>query len=345
MVAESTLDLTPGSTVEPPVRVALMGESPAGAQAAIEAHTEGLARFLSAPDLSDLDRVGEVLAQADAVVGALPTEAFDAPNLRLVHATGAGVDHYARHLIPGDAYLCNAYEHGPGMAEHVIAMMLMLRRDILTFDRDLRRGDWNRQRFGPHGLYPELRESTLGIVGFGTIGRALVPLAQAFGMDVHAIRSRRSDDPAPAGVSFQGGPEDLDRVLEAADTLVVAVPLDDATRGMIGKVQLARMRPTALVINIARGPVVDEDALYEALVDGTIAGAGIDVWYRYPSGDQDCMPSTRPFHELSNVVMTPHTAGWTEQTARDRWAFIGRNLARFARGETPLNIVGGPSAH
>lgn len=324
------------------VTVALMGASPAGAQAAIAAHTGTLAEFRSVPDTGDVEAVDAALAVADVVVGRLPDRDVEAPRLRLIHATGAGVDHYPAERIPSAAWLCNAYEHGQGMAEHVIAMTLVLRRRIHTYDRDLRQGRWNRGDHGPHGLYPELREQTMGIVGFGTIGRALLPMARAFGMEVQAVRSRDHGTPAPDGVSVQVGPDGLDDVLAAADVVVLAVPLDEDTRGMIGRRELALMGPDTLLINVARGPVVDEDALYEALVDGTIAGAGIDVWYRYPQGGEDTLPATRPFHELDNVVMTPHTAGWTTQTARDRWAFIGRNIARLARGETPLNVVIAP---
>jgi phosphoglycerate dehydrogenase-like enzyme len=321
------------------ITVGLIGANVCAARATIEAHAGGLAEFLTAPDAADQARVREVLARAEAVVGQMPKEPYDAPLLRLVHATGAGVEHYRRDLFPPGVVLCNAYEHGPGIAEHVVAMLLMLRRDIPTFDRDLRAGRWNRHRSGPEGFYAELRGSTMAILGFGAIGRALVPIASALGMSVQVIRSRRPEGAPPEGVAFAGGPEDLDRVLDASDVLVVAVPLDEITRGMIGRRELALLGPEGILINVARGPVVDEDALYEALVDGTIAGAGIDVWYRYPQGDEECMPADRPFHELANVVMTPHTSGWTQQTARGRWAFIGGNLARLARGETPLNIV------
>lgn len=331
-------------TPDTPIKVALLGPSPSAAASVIAEHAGELATMIPVPDPSDDAQMGAALAQAHVIIGGLPDRDLAMPQLRMVHATGAGIDHLPLHRLADDVVVCNAYEHGQGMAEHVIAMMLMVRRSILVYDRDLRRGHWNKQRHGPFGLYSEMREQTMGIVGFGTIGKALVPLAQAFGMDVEVVRSRSHDGPPPAGVRRQVGPDQLDEVLAASDVVVLALPLNDETRGIIAREQLKAMRPTAILINVARGPVVDEDALYEALVDKTIAGAGIDVWYRYPQADEDILPSTRPFHELDNVVMTPHTAGWTMQTARDRWVFIGRNIARLAQGQVPLNVVHGTTA-
>ena len=108
---------------------------------------------------------------------------------------------------------------------------------------------------------------------------------------------------------------------------------------MIGARQLALMKRSAVLINVARGEVVDEDALYEALAGGTIAGAALDVWYRYPAAPGPTLPSRRPFHELSNVLMTPHVSGRTEGMLEARAAVIAGNIARIARGEAPVNLV------
>ena len=102
------------------------------------------------------------------------------------------------------------------------------------------------------------------------------------------------------------------------------------------------MKPTAVLVNVARAEIVDEDALYDALAEGAIAGAALDVWYRYPAGTGPTFPARRPFHELPNVLMTPHVAGWTEGTLEARARLIAENIGRAARGEPPLNLIPPP---
>jgi phosphoglycerate dehydrogenase-like enzyme len=121
--------------------------------------------------------------------------------------------------------------------------------------------------------------------------------------------------------------------------VVLALPLSAETTGIIGASELAAMKPSAFLINVARGDVVDETALYNALRDRTIAGAAIDVWYRYPGADGTGMPANLPFHELPNVIMTPHIAGSTEPTFFYRWELINENLRRIGTGEPFVNVV------
>ena len=128
-------------------------------------------------------------------------------------------------------------------------------------------------------------------------------------------------------------------MLARADYLAITLALTAETRGLIGARQLALMKPTAVLINVARGEVVDEDALYEALHHGTIAGAALDVWYRYPADGAPTLPGHRSFHELPNVLMTPHVSGWTEGMMDARAGVIAENIHRTARGEAPVNLV------
>jgi phosphoglycerate dehydrogenase-like enzyme len=149
-------------------------------------------------------------------------------------------------------------------------------------------------------------------------------------------------EPAP---DWLGGPGELDHLLEAADFVVVACPLSEATRGLIGKAELDRMKPGAVLINVARGPIVDEDALFAALRARRIGGAALDTWYRYPEGDDPALrPSRHPFHEQGNVVMTPHCSGWTEGLMARRFALICDNLERLQAGRPLLNQVHPASA-
>jgi len=163
--------------------------------------------------------------------------------------------------------------------------------------------------------------------------------ALAFDMTVRAIRQRPQARAESDGLAFLGGPDDLDEVLRGADYAAITLPLTPSTRGLLGKRELGLMKPTAVLVNVARAEIVDEDALYEALAGGTIGGAALDVWYRYPAGPDPTLPARRPFHELGNVLMTPHVAGWTEGTLEARARLIAGNIGRAARGETPLNMI------
>jgi len=136
-----------------------------------------------------------------------------------------------------------------------------------------------------------------------------------------------------------GTTDDLDPLLAAADVIVVSTPLTDQTRGLIGARQLARMRPSAVLVNVGRGPVVDEEALYTALRDGTIGGAAVDVWYAYPAEGNTAAPSAFPFHALPNVFLTPHSSGLTRQTFEGRAADIAANIRRLDAGEPLRNVV------
>jgi phosphoglycerate dehydrogenase-like enzyme len=135
------------------------------------------------------------------------------------------------------------------------------------------------------------------------------------------------------------GPDALDDLLARADYLAITVPLTPETRGMIGARELAAMKPGAILLNPARAEIVDEDALYDALATWRLGGAALDVWYRYPTGPGPTLPSRRPFHELPNVLMTPHVSGWTEGMMRARATLIAENVARVSRGERPLSEV------
>lgn len=285
------------------------------------------------------------LADADVLVATVFSAAMAAaaPALKLVQVPGAGVDMVDFASVPAGVQVANVFGHETGIAEYVIGAMIALSRRFARMDADLRRGVWYSQ-FAADGAVPpaqsELMGSTLGILGFGHIGQELAKRAAAFGMRVCAIRQNPQGDPPP-GVAFVGGPERLDEVLAAADHLVVTMPSNGQTRGLLDARRLALMKPGAFLVNVARADIIDEAALYEALADRRIAGAALDVWYRYPSGPGETMPSAKPFHTLDNVLLTPHASGWTQGMLDARAALIAENIARTARGEPPLNAVGG----
>jgi len=283
------------------------------------------------------------LGDVDALVSLAFTRemAAAARRLRLVQVPGAGLDRIDRAALPPDAWLANAYGHEVGIAEYAIGAMLVLTREFARVDASLRRGVWESQwapGAPPPAPWPELAGKTLGILGYGRIGRCVAERARAFGMSIRAIRRDRAGADA-AGLEFLGGPGDLLHVVRRADYLLVALSLSEATRGLVGGSVLAAMKPTAILINVARAEIVDGDALYRALAGRAIGGAALDVWYRYPSDGAPTRPAPQPFHELPNVLMTPHVAGWTEGMLAARAALIAGNLERLARGEPPVNRI------
>ena len=261
-----------------------------------------------------------------------------AARLKLVQVPGAGLDRIERAALPAGARLANVYGHENGIAEFVLGAMLALSRDFARLDASLRRGLWESQwavGAPPTPVWRELAGKTLVILGYGRIGRALARRARAFEMTVLATRRTPGRDDHAA----LHAPGALADVLAAADYVAVTLPLTPDTRGLIGARELATMKPTAMLVNVSRADIVDEDALYEALAERRIAAAALDVWYRYPKGPGATLPAGRPFHELPNVLMTPHVSGWTDGMLEARAALIAENIGRVARGDVPLNLV------
>lgn len=264
-----------------------------------------------------------------------------ARRLRLLQLPNAGTDAVDWSAVPAGCHVCNVYEHDTPVAEFVILSILESAIGLRGLDRGFRAGDWSvgHRAFGPrHG---EVAGATLGVIGYGRIGRAIARRAAALGMAVAAVSRRGPEDDC---LTWAGEVSSLREMLPRADFVVVACPLDDSTRGLIGAPELARMKATACLINIARADIVDEDALFEALQGQAIREAVIDVWWRYPAPDEGPVrPSRRPFWELPNVIMTPHVAGWSEEMLERRWRIVAANLDRLARGQPPANPVARPA--
>jgi phosphoglycerate dehydrogenase-like enzyme len=286
------------------------------------------------------------LADVDVLVSMefSPAMAEAAPRLRLLQVPGAGLDRVDRAALRPETRLANVYGHEVGIAEYVMGAMIALTRSFGRLDAQLRRGRWESQwAVGAPAppVWPELAGRTLGILGFGHIGQALARRALAFDMQVCAIR-RQAQAEMPDGVSFIGGPDRLDDVLRRADYLVVTLSLSPATRNCLDDRRLRLMKPTAFLVNVARAELIEQDALYRALADGRLAGAALDVWYRYPASSEPTLPADRPFHELGNVIMTPHMSGATDGMMAARSQLIAENIERTASGELPRNMIDPP---
>lgn len=321
------------------LRVAFAGTFAATLEPAVRARVAVPCDVIVADEAGIVPRLGDV----DVLVSLAFSRAMGAAarRLRLLQVPGAGLDRVERAALPPGVRLANVYGHEVGIAEYALGAMLALARGFARVDAALRRGVWESQwavGAPAPAPWPELRGRTLGILGYGHIGRCLARRARAFEMEICAIRrdvARSADD----GLALLGGLEILDQVLARADHLVVTLPLTEATRGLLGERAFRAMKPTAVLVNVARAEIVDEDALYRALVEGRLGGAALDVWYRYPTAAAPTPPARRPFHELPNVLMTPHLSGWTEGMLDARARLIAENIERVARDEPPLNLV------
>jgi phosphoglycerate dehydrogenase-like enzyme len=293
--------------------------------------------------LTDEVEVASGMGEVDVVVTLVFTAAMGAAakRLRLVQVPGAGLDRIDRSALPPGTWLANVHGHETGIAEYVLGAMLALSRSFGRLDAGLRAGRWESQwapGVPPPPVWPELAGKTLGILGYGRIGQAVARRARAFDMAVWAMR-RSVTRSATEGLAFLGGPDALDEILRQADYLVITLPLTDATRGLLGEREFRLMKPSAILINVARAGIIEEEALYRALAERTIAGAALDVWYRYPTGPAPNLPSCLPFHELPNVLMTPHVSGWTEGMLEARAKLIAENIERTMQGEPPVNLI------
>ena len=278
------------------------------------------------------------LLDADAAISMnWPRDMPPAPKLRLLQLPGAGTDDIIFDAVPAQVAVCNVFEHEIGIAEYVLSAMLQWTIGIPRMDAAIRCGEW----YGSHLTGPrhgELYNQTLAIVGYGRIGHEVAKRARAFGMNVLACsRTPRAGD---GFVDEVGSMQQLDTLLGKADFIVLAVPLDASTLDLIDESRIAKMKPSAFIVNVARGGLLNEKALYEACRHRRIGGAAIDTWYRYPTdGKVSGDPSNMPFHELENVIMTPHGSGWTHALLPRRCRLIAQNLDRLARGEPLLNVV------
>ncbi len=260
-----------------------------------------------------------------------------APPFRLLHVPGAGLDGIDFASLPESCVVCNVFEHEIPIAEFVLLSMLEWQIRLGAMRRQFTRESWSdtyRNRV-PHG---ELFGRTLGLIGFGRIGRAIAGRAKALGMRILAVDGMASD---PQGIADRLMPaEQLPDMLGQADFVAIACPLTDETRGLINAGTLKAMRPSAVLINISRAEIADEADLYAALSGGTIAGAFLDVWYRYPVGaSEQVAPSHFDFHALPNVYATPHSSAWTDALPYRRYGVIAQNIRLLAAGEPLLNLV------
>ena len=324
-----------------PPRIVFHGENAACFSEGFDRLVPQGASIALLPDLLTTEAQREAYAAADVIVGVRFDDSLPVPRgLSLFHVPGAGYDLVRLDLIPAGAVVCNCFGHDPAIAEYVFAAILARHVPLSDADRRLRRGDWAYWSGAPERLHDEIAGKTIGLLGFGHIGQAVARRAKAF--DMRVVVANRSPVPVSDLVDRSFGLDALEGFWPGAEFIVVSVPLTEGTRGIVGAGALAAMRPDAVVINVGRGPTIDEAALYRALRERRIGGAVIDTWYAYPGpSDANPRPSALPFQDLENIVMTPHMSGWTGGTVRRRQQTIADNVTRRLEGAACANIVRG----
>jgi phosphoglycerate dehydrogenase-like enzyme len=233
----------------------------------------------------------------------------------------------------------NLHYNAAETAEMSFALLLAAAKFIVPMDRKLREGDW-RPRYGPNpSLLLEGR--TALILGFGEIGRRVARMCLGLSIKVLAIRREGTKTDAEDKIEIYPA-HALHDLLPQTQILMICLPLTDETKGLIGKKELALLPQEALLVNVGRGPIVEESALFDALQTGALAGAGLDVWYEYPQDEasrEKTYPSAHPFHTLDNVVMSPHRAGGSRQRMQRRLQALAELLNAAACGEPMPNKV------
>jgi len=287
--------------------------------------------------LASYEGVEEQLRDSEIVftISLRPEQFAVAKKLRWIHAPAAAVHQL---LIPevvnSDVVVTNAREvHGPVVAEHVIAVIFALAKKIPQAVRLQQRRVWGQELIWNDGPKPcELAGATLGLIGLGSIGREVAGRASALGMRVIGVREHAEREKPPC-IEEVFSSDRLDQMLAQSDYVVLAAPLTPATRGLMNAKRLRSMKPDAYLINVGRGPLIDDAALIEALSERRIGGAALDVF------EQEPLPEDSPLWNLDNLLITPHTAALTEKLWQRHYDLFSQNLRRYLEGEALLFVV------
>jgi glycerate dehydrogenase len=312
-----------------PPRVAVTFAASPEIRAALNSELSDLATLAYLSDDPD------ALADADVVLAwssaaELGAQAVPA-STRFFQLLSAGVDQARLELIPDHVPVAaNLGAYAEPMAEHVLAMALALAKRLPQNHAAMARGEFDQAT-----PTMEIRGSVVGVLGFGGIGQASARLFRALGAHIHALnRSGASEEPADT----IGTLADLDTFLAQADIVVVSLPLTRTTRGLLGRRELGRMKSTAILINVARAAIIDEDALYEHLRTTPTFSAGIDTWWQEPR-HQGGFSTDHPFFELPNLLGSPHNSGVTRESFVTAAHLAAQNIARVLRGEPAEHLV------
>jgi phosphoglycerate dehydrogenase-like enzyme len=287
-------------------------------------------------DVWDREALRHALPDADAAFAALIDRDLvpSLTKLRWVQVPAAGVGHLlSEEVIASPIVLTSARGvRARAIAEHVLGVTLALARQLHTAIRRQVAHTWALDEIEASRTMRTLKGARMGIVGLGSIGAEIASIAGAFGMHVSGIRKRVAQ-PLPAGVEEVMPPERLNELLSTSDVVVLSAPLTPATRAIIGRDALSHVKRGALLVNIGRGKLVDDEAVVAALKDGRLGGAALDVFTNEP------LEPSSPYWDLPNVIVTPHMSGGMEDYWTPLVGLFADNLRRFEQGEPLVNIV------
>ncbi len=291
------------------------------------------------------DTIDTDIRDADIVVSwsLKPEQLTHAQKLRWIHSTAAAIHQLMiPEIVNSDIIITNARSvHGPVVGEHVLALTFALAKRLPTAMRMQQKHEWGQDAMTrQQPPIRELRDSTLGLIGVGSIGGHVAAIASAIGMRVFAVRAHpqkgidwlNRGDPQLSRHRVYG-PKDLDRVLHESDFVVISAPVTSATEKLIDAAALRAMKPDAYLINVARGALVDQQALIVALLEKRIGGAALDVFEEEP------LPANSPLWDLDNVLITPHQGGLAHKLWERQYALFSQNLSRFLNGAPLIGLV------
>jgi len=291
---------------------------------------------LDVDQLNSYENVEQDIADVEILFGISirPEQFLAARKLRWIHSQAAAVHQLMfPELVNSDVIITNARDvHGPVVAEQVIAMIYALAKQIPSAVRFQQKHEWGQDAISKMAGPRELAGAMVGLIGVGSIGRNVAKHAAALGMRVVAVREH-PEKGNPEQVEEVWPSSHLLRLLGQSDYIVLSTPVTAETTGIIGKEQLAAMKPHARLINVGRGPLIDEPALIDALREGKIGGAALDVF------DKEPLPADSPLWDLDNLLILPHTAGISEKMWERHYDLFSKNLRRYFAGQPLLGLV------
>ena len=292
----------------------------------------------------DKQQLNEQLSSVEVIVGGNLSEddLKLAKKLKLFQIPFVGVDKLNLEVFRKFPHIavCNTHGNSYAVSEHAMALLLALAKNLINNDRDLRNGKWHGFITGESTI--QLYGRTLGIIGLGSIGMEIAKRALSFGLQIYAIKRSLTKEEQlgkKLGLTFLGTPEQLEYVIAQSDFIIIALPLTAKTENIIDDKMLQLMKGKYL-INVARGRVIDEKSLYDHLKKGNLAGAAIDTWYQYPDRDNPKrLPSQYAFHELTNIILSPHNAGYSDKALEENIYRVYQNIARIFHRQEPEDKI------
>jgi phosphoglycerate dehydrogenase-like enzyme len=285
---------------------------------------------------------GAPVPEIEIIAGGLLTEELieKADALKIVFVPFVGVNHLPLELMRKKGIrICNSHGNDRFVAERILALLLAFHGRIVEFHKDLENEKWHGfwSGGGIEDAWDSLYRKKITILGTGAIGRQTAKMLSIFEADVTGYKKTLRGGEVPEG--FARIASSLEDAVRGADILIVAVPLTGETRGMVNR-DIINLMKGGVLLNIARGPVVDEKALYDSLTDGTLKGACIDVWYTYPeSGKKIKAPGNFPFHKLPNVILSPHVGGGTQTAFKLDIDLTFENISSFIGSGRVVNEI------